>query len=249
MPQPPELPLSVAPSRPTVGELCVIRLGDRSVSYLLRRSRRRTIGLLIDQRGLIVGAPPRAGLDAIEAVIRHHGHWVLAKLEDWRNRPRSEPVAVADGLRLPFLGGEIRVRLALGANRVVWNAAELTLCLKPGADPRAVLERAWRERAREHFAARLTHYTAQLGVEAPPLSLSAARTRWGSCSRRSGIRLNWRLLHFPPVVIDYVVAHEVAHLVHMNHSARFWSVVESLYPDHAVARAELKRRAAELPHW
>jgi predicted metal-dependent hydrolase len=73
------------------------------------------------------------------------------------------------------------------------------------------------------------------------------RTRWGSCSRISGIRLNWRLIHCPPAVVDYVVAHEVAHLVEMNHGPRFWAVVERLCPDHAAARAELRRHAAALP--
>lgn len=249
MPLQPELPLNADPVRRVVGEPRVILLAGQPVAYLFRRGRRRTIGLSIDHRGLIVGAPPRASLDAVEAVIRQHGDWVLAKLAAWRERPRPERLTVADGLVLPCLGAEVRIRIAGGGNRAVWNGAELTLCLKPGADPRAVLERAWRLRAHEHFAARLTHFTARLGVEAPPLALSAARTRWGSCSRKTGIRLNWRLLHFPPAVVDYVVAHEVAHLVHMNHGPSFWSVVDGLFPDHRAARAELRRRAAEMPLW
>jgi hypothetical protein len=93
------------------------------------------------------------------------------------------------------------------------------------------------------------HYAPQLGVDLPPLSLSAARTRWGSCSLRSGIRLNWRLIHFPPPLIDYVVVHELAHLREMNHGARFWSIVAELYPDYRNARAELKRCATHCPHW
>ena len=83
----------------------------------------------------------------------------------------------------------------------------------------------------------------------PRLTLSAARTRWGSCSLRSGIRLNWRLIHFPLHVIDYVVAHELAHLREMNHSPRFWSVVGQLYSDYRAARDELKALAAHCPHW
>jgi hypothetical protein len=77
--------------------------------------------------------------------------------------------------------------------------------------------------------------------------LSSARTRWGSCSSRSGIRLHWRLIHLPPALIDYVVAHEVAHLLEMNHSPRFWAVVERLYPDWRAARADLRKAAAGLP--
>jgi predicted metal-dependent hydrolase len=88
---------------------------------------------------------------------------------------------------------------------------------------------------------------AQLGQPLPPLALSAARTRWGSCSVRSGIRLNWRLIHLPPELIDYVIAHETAHLIEMNHSPRFWAVVETLHPDWRTSRQELKRLGAALP--
>ena len=83
----------------------------------------------------------------------------------------------------------------------------------------------------------------------PTLALSAARTRWGSCSTKSGIRLNWRLIHFPQDIVDYVVAHEVAHLREMNHSARFWALVGQLYPDYATARQTLRKLAADCPHW
>ena len=81
----------------------------------------------------------------------------------------------------------------------------------------------------------------------PPLYLSNARTRWGSCSRLSGIRLNWRLIHLPRHQIDYVVAHEAAHLLEMNHSARFWRVVEELMPDYDEAREALKHANRIIP--
>jgi len=81
----------------------------------------------------------------------------------------------------------------------------------------------------------------------PPVRLSNARTRWGSCSSLSGIRLHWRLVHLPPELIDYVVAHEVAHLREMNHSPRFWAVVESVCPAWRTGRARLRQAAASLP--
>lgn len=231
-------------------------LGERLVPYQLRRSRRRTIGLAIDHRGLRVGAPLRASLRDIENVIRQHSNWVLAKLDEWRQRPAPADtrLILRDGLELPYLGAPLTLRLeplGAGRSRALWaaDAASLTLCLPREGDPGPLLERALRERARECFGQRLAHYTDALGVPPPPLALSSARTRWGSCSLRSGIRLNWRLIHFPLPVLDYVVAHEVAHLKHMNHSPRFWSVVEQLYPEHAQARAELKRLGPQLPHW
>lgn len=230
-------------------EMRRITLGDRIVPYLLRRGTRRTIGLSIDHRGLRVGAPRRTSLTEVEALIHRHAAWVVDKLDEWRTRRRPEPLLIADGVRIPFLGGELEIRLAVGANRAVWGLGTLTLCLKPGTAPGPLLERALRERAREHFAASLAQHAPRLGVEAPALALSSARTRWGSCSRKSGIRLNWRLIHFPTALIDYVVVHELAHLRHMNHGPHFWALVASVCPDYREARVELQRQAAHIPHW
>ncbi|MFO1346549.1 MAG: SprT family zinc-dependent metalloprotease [Rhodocyclaceae bacterium] len=226
-----------------------ITLGDRIVPYLLRRGSRRTIGLSIDHRGLRVGAPRRTSLAEVETLIRKHGEWVVEKLDEWRTRRRPEPLRIVDGVRLSFLGDEIEIGIAIGANRAIWAPGRLTLCMKPGVAPGPVLEKALRERAREHFASRLAPLAAVIGVSVPALALSSARTRWGSCSTKSGIRLNWRLIHFPEAIIDYVVVHELAHLRHMNHGPRFWSLVDVGCPDYRAARVELQRLAAHIPHW
>jgi predicted metal-dependent hydrolase len=230
-----------------------IELGERTVSYVLRRASRRTIGLTIDHRGLRVGAPRRASLREVETMLLQHGQWIGEKLDEWSTRRAPEMLHIRDGLQLPVLGKPLVIRLAIGANRCVWNlqASEptLTLCLRAPTEAARVLEKALREQARERFAERLAHYAPLLGVTPPRLSLSSAKTRWGSCSLRSGIHLNWRLIHFPPAVIDYVVAHELAHLREMNHSARFWEIVAGLYPDYRAERLELKRLAATCPRW
>ena len=251
-----------------------IALGDRIVPYVLRRARRRTIGLSIDHRGLRVGAPRRASLGEVEALILRHSEWVAKKLEEWRTRRRPEALKISDGMRLALLGGSLVVRLALGSNRVLWNTQraggsglltdfateaaserskeltpELTLFLRGPEHSGRLLEKALREKAREFFSGRLAHYAGQLAVDQPALTLSAARTRWGSCSVKSGIRLNWRLIHFPPHVVDYVVIHELAHLRQMNHSRRFWAVVEQHCPDYLRTRGELKQLAATCPQW
>jgi hypothetical protein len=252
MPWQPELPLG-GEKPPAADETPrTIALGDRIVPYVLRRARRRTIGLTIDHRGLRVGAPPRASLREVESLILRHGDWVAQKLDEWRSRRRPDVLKIVDGARLPLLGESLEIRLALGNNRALWNehtTPTLTLFLRSPANAGRVLESALREKALQLFAERLKHYAAQLGLVVPPLTLSSARTRWGSCSTRSGIRLNWRLVHFAPHVVDYVVAHELAHLREMNHSARFWAVVGQIYPDYKTTRDELKRLAAHCPQW
>lgn len=81
----------------------------------------------------------------------------------------------------------------------------------------------------------------------PRLALTQARTRWGSCNSRGDIRLNWRLIHLPLTLIDYVVAHELAHIKEMNHGPRFWALVETMYPDWKTAKSTLRAHVGSLP--
>ena len=100
--------------------------------------------------------------------------------------------------------------------------------------------------AKRLFGERLAIYAEKLGVNYRAYALSSAATRWGSCSSDGKIRLNWRLIHFPLSIIDYVVAHELAHLREMNHSPRFWETVESIFPEFREARQTLKHHPPEL---
>lgn len=229
-----------------------IVLEGRRVAYILRRSARKTLGLRIDHRGLIVGVPLRVGLGDAESFIRSHGAWIVEKLAARGEAAAAAPAFIArDGAELPVFGDVWRLRLGRGNNRVVWHESGaqpvLELALRAGGDARLVLLRGLQQRALGLFSNRVEEFCLRLGQPVPAVGLSNARTRWGSCSSRSGIRLHWRLVHLPLALIDYVVAHEVAHLVEMNHSPRFWSVVTSLYPDHAAARRALRQAAAGLP--
>jgi predicted metal-dependent hydrolase len=223
-----------------------VLIGGRIVDYRLKSGTKR-LSMTIDDRGLRIGAPRRLGLTEIEAFVRDNGNWVLKKLGELAETGRPRHLSVKDGTCLPLLDGEVEVRVLPGANRVRWIGAVVVLEARPEADLARLLVRALQQRALGHFAARLAHFTAQLDLPVPKLGLSSAQTRWGSCSKQSGIRVNWRLIHLPPHLSDYVIAHEVAHLLEMNHSRRFWAVVNSLYPDWKAAQSELKQRAASLP--
>ena len=247
-------------SRLRGGELRRIVLGDRIVHYMLRRGRRRTIGLTIDQRGLRVGAPPRAAMADIESLLRKHAAWVVDKLDSWHSRPAAQELVVADGISFAVLGETVSVRVISGGNTFRWPVTdsgspdpseppELVLAVRADASASALLERALRERARQLFTVRMADFCAKFSIMPPPLSLTSARTRWGSCSRLSGIRLNWRLIHAPLPLIDYVLAHELAHLKEMNHTARFWAEVGRLYPDWPQARRALRSFGETLPRF
>ena len=235
-----------------------LTLGDTPVAYTLRRSRRRTIGLTIDARGLGVAAPLRARMPEIEAVLHQHQAWVLKKLADWAKRP-PPPVAVTprveSGLVFPWLGEPCTLELTSARQTTAeWHPHALVLAIRSGTEATQAFRRALMASARDHFLARQEALLVQAEAlepplrfkHMPPLALSSARTRWGSCSARF-IRLNWRLMHFEPSLIDYVLAHELAHLHEMNHSPRFWAVVERLCPEWKKTRRALRQAALTCP--
>jgi len=242
-----QLPLFRLPPAEADKRIRQLAIGDRIVAYELRQAAGQRLGLSIDERGLRVGAPKSMSLHAIESFVLGHGDWVLKKLAEFSARHGQRYLTIREGSRLPVLGEEIVVRVEVGSNRSRWCDDRLVIAARPDADLDQLGRRALQRRALAHFGERVGHFAAKLGRPIPALALSSARTRWGSCSSKTGIRINWRLIHLPPHFADYVIAHELAHLVHMNHSPRFWRQVGELYPDWQSVRAELKARANEIP--
>ena len=222
-----------------------IDLGARRLPYTLTRCRRRSIGFSIGPEGLRVRAPRWVTVAEIEGVLQGRSDWISRKWREVQGREQrlaALKVQWQDGAELPFLGGTLRLRLG-PTLRHDEPAAELWLPLPPSAndDQWRDTVQAWLQtQARTRFAPRLAHFSAQAGVATPKLRLSGAHTRWGSASSRGVVSLNWRLVHFSPSVIDYVIAHEVAHLVEMNHGPRFWAVVGQLLPGFEVQREQLR---------
>lgn len=246
-----QLPLFHLPPATPAPKTRQIQIGAHIIDYTVRPARSR-LTLNIDDRGLRVGLPKRVTLAEVEAFIRQHAGWVIEKLDEHAQRGVHRQLAIRDGVQLPVLGAEITVRVAphlsSGHNRSRWFDRVLELTARHDADLDALARRALQQRALALFGERLAHFLPQAGIAAAPrLGLSSARTRWGSCSHNSGIRLNWRLIHLPMELIDYVVVHEISHLKEMNHSPRFWAEVEKLCPDWAERRAQLKHLGRHIP--
>lgn len=226
-----------------------IRLTRAVVAYEFTRAHRRSIGMVVGPEGLSVRAPRWVSVPDVEAALRSKERWICTKLLDWRQRQQAPTARIEwrDGAELPFLGETLRVVLdptRSGVQRAGDGSPELHVGLPRDADAAQIRDgvQSWLQRqARVLFEARVAHFAAQLGVTVKRVSLSSARTRWGSASADGGIRLHWRLVHFGPRVVDYVVAHELAHLREMNHSPRFWEVVRTVMPDFDEPRAALKR--------
>ncbi len=253
-PTPPE-PIATPP--PDYPKQRRVQLSERTLDYALRRARRKTIGFSINATGLTIAAPRWVGIGQIEEAIRERETWVLTKLADMRRHSAAIPrVRWEDGGTLPYLGLPLTLRIETRVARARTAGATfcastrtLTLALPPGASSVQVKDRAeaWMQNtARALFRQRLQFYEKRLGVAHRVLRLSSAKTRWGSCSADGRILLNWRLIHFPLSSIDYVVAHELAHLKEMNHGPRFWATVADILPDFESARAQVKNPPPEL---
>ncbi len=241
-PSPPE-------ARPAAPGLRRLQLQEHALEYRLLRSKRRSIGFLIDEEGLRITAPRWVTIAEIENAIREKQRWIFAKLNERRERSarRLQPqMQWRDGATLPYLGKDIALRIvASQAAGIIHDeeSGELTIGLPPEAGEQQLKDRVqgWLQaQAKRVFAERLPIYAEKLGVVYHSFALSSATTQWGSCTVEGKIRLNWRLIHFTLPLIDYVIAHELAHLREMNHSPRFWATVQSVFPEFDAARKALR---------
>lgn len=220
-------------------------MSEGVLEYRFSRRARRTIGITVDASGVRVSAPLRAPWRDIEAFLRQKERWIVAKLAHWSSAPRPATLRGEAGETLPLFGITRLLVVREGPREVRDEPDRIIVSGSRHVLPRLV---AWlKERALAALRPRVGYYAALLGRATPPVSLSNARTQWGVCSRSGGIRLNWRLVHLEPGLADYVVAHEIAHLAELNHSKRFWRVVESLYPTWQEARTRLRLADASLP--
>jgi hypothetical protein len=270
-PAAPPLPAASAAPAPAIGSvLCPVtfshprgnrraRLGDHHVAYEFRRARRKSIGFSVSHEGLVVSAPRWVPVAEVESALQEKSRWILAKLREQDERARrleAQRIEWRDGASLPFLGETLIVVLDPRVAGSELRTSEDTLPGVPrrtlhvglphGAAPEQIRDavQAWLQRqAKRVFKERCDHFAARLGVRVTKLSLSSATTRWGSAGADGAIRLHWRLVHFAMPTIDYVVAHELAHLRVMDHSPRFWDVVRSVIPEVERVRDTLRDEA------
>jgi len=223
----------------------LIELGGRLLEYHFARRRRRTLSITIDAAGLRVSAPLRAPWREIEAFLRDKERWILKKLDAWARVPRAPVLHGVSGETLPLFGAATLLEVRPGHRHV--ERSDSCVIVHARTRPLEVLVAWLKRQALEALAPRTAHYAAALGVPAPRVAISNARTQWGVCTEGGTVRLSWRLVHVQPPLADYVVAHEVAHLVEMNHSRRFWALLARLYPGFREARERLELAAATLP--
>ncbi|MHA1528172.1 MAG: M48 family metallopeptidase [Alphaproteobacteria bacterium] len=220
-----------------------VTLDDPDISVRLRvsaRARRFTLRLEPSGEGAVLTLPP--GVAMVEARM------FLVRQSDWLARALARHpgrVVVGAGTRLPVAGEEVEIVVVDGPRRAPRLEPGRLIVPGPGA-PGPRIAAFLKARARDALAPAAEHYAEMLGQRPVALTLRDTRSRWGSCSNRGRLSFSWRLAMAPPEVLDYVAAHEAAHLVEMSHGARYWAVVEQILPDYRHHRDWLKREGRRL---
>lgn len=207
-----------------------------------RSARARRVSLRIDPRegSVIVTLPARAAQSAGRALLMDHAGWVAERLA---RLPSA--VVIQDGAEVPLDGRPMRIRHLPGGRGTALRDGELVVAGAPEFLVRRVID-FLRSEARRRLAAAAVAKAAGAGLKAKRVVMKDTRTRWGSCTADGTLMFSWRLVMAPPEVQDYVVAHEVAHLRHMDHSKRFWALVGELTPHRAAAMRWLEKGGAGL---
>jgi len=218
-------------------------LDGRAVPVKIRRNARAgRVSLRIDQDGsIILTLPPHLAAGHGLAFAKSKAAWLAERLAA---RPTNIPFE--DGMDLPLLGFSHRLRHTPEGRRGVWIAdGEIQVSGRPEHFSRRLTD--WlKRRARDEITTRALTMAATIDKPLGAIRLKDTRSRWGSCNSSGDLAFSWRLLMAPADVLTYVVAHEVAHLREMNHSAAFWRLVAELVPDTQTPRAWLKRHGAQL---
>lgn len=237
-----------------------IDLDGGYIGYELNFRKRRSLGIYVSAQGVSVNVPKRALQMEIEKFLKEKSRWIFRKLKEHQDRQYKQEASRihwSNGAQLAYLGKpmtlvllEERYDIQLKENQN--KGFELCIgCSRHKEIPpvflRHVVQKWMQQQAQTFFEARCAYYAPVLGVQPVQIKLTNAATRWGSANSDGVIRLHWRLMEMPLELLDYVVVHELAHLHEMNHSDKYWLLVESILPDYKTRRLQLKNK--NLPIW
>lgn len=234
-----------------------VRYGNSTIGFTVLRSARRkkTIAITLDPTdGILVAAPLAASAEAIRAIIFKRAGWILLRADERVLHP--QPKLYVSGETLPYLGREVRMDVThadVPAVRIAFRhwAFDVTVPSRLDGDERRAFIRAafvkwYRRRAADAVRRSVARWSTVLPVAPKGAVIRDQRQRWGSCGPDGMLRFNWRIVMSDSALLDYVVVHELAHLLHRNHSREFWNTVERAIPDYSVRRQRLKEVGPRL---
>jgi predicted metal-dependent hydrolase len=222
-----------------------------NVNYeVLRSANRKKLTITVERdRAVIVHAPEGTSDDDVQRVIDAKRQWILAKLrhpQKYEDRLHPPGKEVVNGESAPYLGRDYRIEIAETASGEVEFGRLFMVPPAHQSKRRDVLRDWYIARAKEKILGRVEKHARNLGVKFGTAKVVDNRYRWGSCTANNNLSFNWRLVKAPMFVIDYVVVHELAHLLEANHTSRFWSIIRAHTPTMEKAKAWLKEHGQVL---
>lgn len=217
--------------------------------YEIIRSGRKTLSIQITEDArLVVRAPTRTAKERIEAFVESHEAWIEKHIQkiEMAYAPKRE-FSFSDGESVYFLGNELKIRTDIYIKDVQIIDDELLIAAKmPKENRENAVKRYLVRQAKILLPKRVTAFAPRFGVEPQAVTITSAKTRWGSCSSKNRLSFSFRLMMLPAEQIDYVVAHELAHVLEHNHSERFYAHIARVLPDYRQRQAGLKEFAKKL---
>jgi predicted metal-dependent hydrolase len=223
----------------------------KDLSYrTVRSSRRRTVTITIERdREIVVRAPAGMSDDEVRRRVDARRQWIFEKLrspQKYAARRHPPGKEVVNGESAPYLGRDYRIVMTSTASGEVEFAGAFLVPAARRAMRRVVLRDWYVAQAKGTILARAEQHARDMGVAFTAARIVDSRYRWGSCTVRDGVTFNWRLIKAPMFVIDYVIVHELAHLIEANHTPTFWSILRARMPTVEKARSWLRQNGAML---
>lgn len=231
-------------------KVCNILLGSRELQYLLTRSSRKTVGITIEKGGTVkVTSPLRVSEAYINELLQKKSNWILKKLSEIELRAGKtiKNKVFEAGERFYYQGKEYKLKVVVSNDKindkVKLEDEYIVLALPKSIEAdkvKNILKLWYIDQFKLLIQEKVKYYSLIIGVNPQRITIREQKTRWGSCSTKGNINLNWKLIMAPIEMLDYVVIHELCHLREMNHSRDFWMHVEKFFPQHKKCRAWLK---------
>lgn len=218
------------------------------IPYKLIRSKRKTIAVSVTKEAAVeVRAPMRAPVRYIEGFLEEKEKWIGEQLMRRREELfRRESFSVGEGDRLLLLGREYPVRLLKGCKAPLFDGEGFLLPAQGFEENKPLLIALYQKIALDHIAKRVEFYSGVVGATPLAVKVGKANTRWGSCSGKNSLNFSWKLILAPKEAVDYVVVHELCHILQHNHSPRFWKEVERVLPDYRQREGLLQKLQKRL---
>jgi len=237
-----------------------IQYGNREISFKIERSnRRKTLGIYISPKADVVVRSPRfLKVDKILEIVKKRARWIIEKQELVRNQSHLSTVKeFVSGEAFPYLGKQYRLKVIKSASKEEKKCklingrflVEINGDLNSEGTKRTVkktLINWYLERAKEKIPERVRLYARQIGEWPERVQIKNHKRRWGSCSHNGIVRLNWKIIITPVTILDYVIVHELCHLIHQHHSSQFWQKVQTIIPDYTKRRDKLREYSLQI---